>query len=195
MIVSGRVQSTSTFRGMNVLVFRDWVLPIELLPDQVFEVFDKSLLKLRTDPDATKIIDLKNPKEAWLTRLNTATQSAQRCLQERFHDLYELYTVAVFRENDRPYLWTNFPSWVPLVVETNAGELDVLENSGAGPERKWRRVDLSQDDRWIHLEVFAAQPGAIRLDPDTGRFHVRAMQAIDVALRLKRPRSLSLELR
>jgi|GEM_PF-1627713 len=151
MIVGARSLQRSDFRGFNVLTFADWNLPVETLGLTCMAAFDEALLRLRSDPEATRIAVPGSVSASPTTRVNTATESALRALPERYAPSARFHSLFVQQEGLKRVVWTDFPAWVQVRIETREGTLDAV--SFSPPNTTWRTFVLEDRDLRIHLSL------------------------------------------
>ena len=159
MILGVRSFRAGRYKGVNVFLLKDWILPIDEMGREVFDTFDESLMRLRTDPQATRI-SLPG-LDSSLTDLNTATNAALRSVPDRYRYAVQLFSSAVKIETDEPVaesevatvLWTNLPAWCSHAVETSGGDFFVVkEGSHLGrPRSGWRKLELESSDFRLHV--------------------------------------------
>jgi hypothetical protein len=164
MILGHRIVNSSTFRGINLFLLRDWYMPIEALGAACFNAFDESLRRLRSDPNATRLHVPGQAGQNELNTLHTATVSALRSLPERYREGAEVFTLLVSRADPGTML-SNLPAWAFVTTETQSGELYLHSSaiveapSQARPAHSnWQSLRVESDDNFVHVSLFSPTP-------------------------------------
>jgi hypothetical protein len=151
------------FKGVNVFLLKDWIMPIEELGTDAFNAFDESLGRLRSDPNATRI-QAAPTRAAAPDRdvVFTATQAALRAIPERYRASAELYTLSIARRQAH----ANLPPWCSITLETKEGELSLLSNA-IYTAREWVTLPIEDNDSLLHVSLFSQNPVLSSSDEST----------------------------
>jgi hypothetical protein len=154
MIVGARAAQRPDFRGFNVLALPDWTGTPEPLAHSCFGAFDESLLRMRSDPDATRIAVAGATTVGPLTSVHTASETALRSLPERQSDGCRFHSLVVVAEAGGLVAWTDLPAWALLQAESVDGRLENLDRGVV--DGSWSKIALKPDDLRLHLCLFRA---------------------------------------
>ena len=166
MILGIRAAQTPHFQGFNVVLVKDWILPMDHVGSGCFKAFDEALGKLKTDIDATRVM-AESPQ---LTSLSTASETALRSVSDRYRPSTRLYTVAVTPNADlsgRLLTW-NSPAWIRVQIEDKDGALYSVRSPQDA--HGWHSLPLRESDLFVHV-CFFSEHGRLRLSqPSEARF-------------------------
>ena len=126
---------------------------MEQLGHACFDAFDESLVKQKSDSDATKVFSI-NSKSPEITTLNTATESALRVIPERYRASSHLFTLAKSITN-AALLYAHLPLWAFPIVEDISGNFTLIESNSQQAKHKWVELSLQSEDRFLHLNLFS----------------------------------------
>jgi hypothetical protein len=160
VIFAHRTTAHAVFQGLNVVIVRDWLQPLENLPLTCFKAFDETLTKLRADREATRILPpgMEGAELTRLGELHTAEEAARRALPERYRGATSFFTVALepARGDRAPCVLSSLPAWARLWVEDTRGQLDALRING--PRPPWLALPLTNEDRFLQIAFFTDEP-------------------------------------
>lgn len=174
MILGARMVETPAFLGINLILLRDWILPVDTLGSHCFKSFDEALSKLKTDTEATRILSEDPP----LTEIATASEASLRSLPDRYRNSGQLYSLAIVPDvgyKGKSLLW-NLPPWAHVTVENTNGEL--FEVSARPSEKGWKRLSLNKADLFVHVSLFRKDFEFRLLSPRAARF-MRLSQLVE----------------
>jgi hypothetical protein len=176
MILGARSFDLHPYRGINIFLCKSWSPPLDFYGRQALQAFDETLLRLKSDTEATRlyVVDSKEPRE--ITDMNTAAAAALRSLPEKMRASCQIFTT--IQSRDLQGLWSNLPNWTLLRAEAQNGDLHDLRLPEGTPQ--WQRVPTEADDRWIHLSFFGSA-GRLSLRPEAGPFFARLSALIHSA--------------
>jgi len=162
VILACRTTQFGSLRVGNVFLSQRLCSPIEASSKLCFRSWDETYTRLRTEKDATQIHSIEDLKDQKLMELNTATLSALRALPKEEREGTRLFTIATdyAAGGDKKvrWVWSNFPVWAKIIVETSEGSLFRIQNPGisnsltqALPWYKWEVLD---SDAYLHVQFF-----------------------------------------
>jgi hypothetical protein len=193
MILSWRLSHPgSPFQGLNICLIRDWIQPIDFIPNISFKKFDESIAKLRGDTQATKIISHETPEIAdW----STAQEYVLFSMPEKIRKLSSFYTAGFSRKSNGDFqIISNTPPWVNVTVETESGDFFDLTSRRENVMENWWARTLGPHDLLTHFTLFSKTPSLLTTSVAHGQSTYRLSRILEESLSKRRTETMSLKI-
>ncbi len=155
MILGARSFRVSRYTGFNIFLLKDWNLPISNLGTLAFSSFDETLMKLKSDPNSTRLSPI-NSSHIFSSELYTATKAALKTIPEKSRKQTHIYTVA-FAKNSSGNLQMvyHLPAWSHMFSESLDGQLEKIDFKTSSGE-EWFYTATEAHDKYFHLSFFSS---------------------------------------
>lgn len=173
MIFAYRVTRIGNLHVANVYLQPDLISPIEERPRNCFRAWDEAYLKLKTNPDTTKIYAPEDLQDQKLMEFNTAGLASVRALPKDSRKSARVFTIAADKRPgssniEERNVWTNLPAWAHISLESQAGALEQIQLPRDASGSKWKRWNLEERDLYLHVHFFKNSQRPSSLSPMTG---------------------------